>query len=247
MKIYLAGKISGDNWRSQIIPNYDAICSSVLRNYKTGKSWPVTREVLPGGHDFTGPYSVGYSYCDTHGAGKHLGEKMAEDIVKLCQQAIKSSDLVFAWITSTDVYATLFEIGIAVGIGIPVVLGSPKIFDDMWFIYESVSDVWRGNRDSPKDAYDFAVGNYHSLFLKYMPYDEYLKTPHWQKVRELAIERASGKCQVCNSTKNLNAHHRNYSRRGDEQAEDIIVLCRDCHKLFHQNGKLKNNVGAKQQ
>jgi 5-methylcytosine-specific restriction endonuclease McrA len=42
---------------------------------------------------------------------------------------------------------------------------------------------------------------------------------------------------VCNEEaskgKPLDVHHRTYERRGAEKAEDVIVLCRRCHELFH--------------
>jgi hypothetical protein len=31
----------------------------------------------------------------------------------------------------------------------------------------------------------------------------------------------------------LDVHHKSYARRGFEQAEDVVVLCRDCHKRHH--------------
>jgi hypothetical protein len=75
-------------------------------------------------------------------------------------------------------------------------------------------------------------------YLHTMPYADYLLTPHWQNMRQGALERAQYRCQVCNASKSLHAHHRTYERRGHENQEDLIVLCENCHKLFHDNGKL---------
>jgi 5-methylcytosine-specific restriction endonuclease McrA len=69
--------------------------------------------------------------------------------------------------------------------------------------------------------------------LRSMPYREYLKTPEWQACRRDALRRADYSCQVCNSGGPLDVHHRTYERRGTERASDLIVLCRDCHALFH--------------
>lgn len=76
-------------------------------------------------------------------------------------------------------------------------------------------------------------------YLHTMPYPEYLKTEHWQEKRKEARERANERCQVCNATTTLNVHHRTYVRRGYEEPEDLIVLCKGCHQLFHDNGKLE--------
>jgi 5-methylcytosine-specific restriction endonuclease McrA len=66
-----------------------------------------------------------------------------------------------------------------------------------------------------------------------MPYSEYLKTDHWQRIRKKALKTAQGKCQVCNSgNQKLDVHHRTYERRGQEYRRDVIVLCRSCHENF---------------
>lgn len=73
-----------------------------------------------------------------------------------------------------------------------------------------------------------------SYDLNIMPYQEYLTTPHWQRTRDAARERAGNRCQLCNSPKKpLDTHHRTYERRGFEQPADLIVLCRSCHSKHH--------------
>jgi 5-methylcytosine-specific restriction endonuclease McrA len=74
--------------------------------------------------------------------------------------------------------------------------------------------------------------------LNAIPYREYLQTDHWRETREYALIRADYRCQVCNSSAGLHVHHRTYARRGEELPSDVIVLCADCHKLFHENRKL---------
>jgi hypothetical protein len=74
--------------------------------------------------------------------------------------------------------------------------------------------------------------------LRAMPYAAYLRTDHWRSVRDAARKRAHGRCQACNSTEQLDVHHRTYERRGCELAADVIVLCRPCHDLFHDRRAL---------
>ena len=71
-----------------------------------------------------------------------------------------------------------------------------------------------------------------------MPYADYLQTPEWQARRKVMLRQAGYRCQVCNTDRLLHVHHRTYERRGMEQPADLITLCGDCHKLFHDNGKL---------
>lgn len=77
------------------------------------------------------------------------------------------------------------------------------------------------------------------LELKTMPYSEYLKTQEWQVRRKQHLKSAGYRCQVCNSKGVvLDVHHRTYERRGTENYKDLIALCRDCHRLFHKEGRL---------
>lgn len=73
--------------------------------------------------------------------------------------------------------------------------------------------------------------------LSTMPYNEYLLTPEWQEKRAYMLKRARYRCQLCNESKPLNVHHRTYERRGHEDYADLIVLCGDCHKLYHFHGQ----------
>ncbi|SRR6266581_3056230 len=74
--------------------------------------------------------------------------------------------------------------------------------------------------------------------LRHMPYQEYLQTPEWKERRLRILERDNYRCQVCNSSDHLNVHHRDYSRRGDEEDSDLTTLCQGCHQVFHENSRL---------
>ena len=67
-----------------------------------------------------------------------------------------------------------------------------------------------------------------------MTYSEYLKSPEWHKLRKQALNRADYRCQTCNGTESINVHHRVYPvKLGTEPITDLVVLCRCCHKIFH--------------
>jgi hypothetical protein len=63
----------------------------------------------------------------------------------------------------------------------------------------------------------------------------YLRSEHWRETRAAALERAEHRCQVCNSAKQLDVHHRTYERLGEERPADLTVLCRTCHDRHHRN------------
>jgi len=63
----------------------------------------------------------------------------------------------------------------------------------------------------------------------------YLKSNKWSSIRTHAIRKAQNSCQVCDSPNNLQCHHRRYNNIGNENIDDLIVLCSDCHKIYHKN------------
>lgn len=75
--------------------------------------------------------------------------------------------------------------------------------------------------------------------LRAMLYEEYLQSPHWKRRREDKLRAAGRRCQVCNRGSGiLDVHHRTYERLGEELDEDLTVLCRDCHSVFHDHRRL---------
>ena len=72
------------------------------------------------------------------------------------------------------------------------------------------------------------------VFLKTLPYQEYLKTTHWNNKRIETLKRAGYKCQLCGVRNTpLEAHHNTYKNLGNELPEDLISLCNSCHGKFH--------------
>jgi 5-methylcytosine-specific restriction endonuclease McrA len=72
-----------------------------------------------------------------------------------------------------------------------------------------------------------------------MSYQAYLQTPHWKRVRTGALQRAGYRCQLdASHTRNLQVHHNNYHCLWNEEPEDVVVLCGDCHSNFHAGGRM---------
>ena len=70
----------------------------------------------------------------------------------------------------------------------------------------------------------------------------YLKTRHWQETREKAIALAGGCCHECGNTRGLEVHHKTYAHLGDEQPQDLEVLCGYCHAERHALANAKKKV-----
>ena len=75
-----------------------------------------------------------------------------------------------------------------------------------------------------------------------IPYHQYLASDAWREKREYMLRRAGHRCQVCNAQTRLDIHHRTYKRFGEEHPDDLLALCRSCHDLFQQQGKIPSTT-----
>ena len=79
-------------------------------------------------------------------------------------------------------------------------------------------------------------------YKKQTNYKEYINSREW-KFKSKIIKQCRGyKCQLCNISGHiaiLNVHHNTYERLGIELDNDMVVLCADCHKLFHDHKRIE--------
>lgn len=73
-------------------------------------------------------------------------------------------------------------------------------------------------------------------------YEDYLLSPEWRVLRRLALEAVGHRCVICDGTRDLQVHHRNYERLGHERLPDLTVLCDDCHAVFHEAERLASGM-----
>lgn len=63
-------------------------------------------------------------------------------------------------------------------------------------------------------------------------YSAYIEfSPRWKAKRQACYKRFGYRCAICNSPRNLEAHHRTYARLFNERPEDLTCLCKDCHRM----------------
>jgi len=77
------------------------------------------------------------------------------------------------------------------------------------------------------------------IYIKQMDYNDFLNTPYWKAIALNCKEEADYRCMICNSSQDLNVHHRSYQNLGLElwDTSDLIVLCNTCHFLYHDNNR----------
>lgn len=88
---------------------------------------------------------------------------------------------------------------------------------------------------------------------KFSPeYLEYLNSPHWQARRErLSLNK---RCGGCNTTVNLQLHHRCYPAKGaplqafiDQSDDEFTWLCEPCHKAITQSMRKRHKPKTSKQ
>jgi len=163
INIYLAGKVSKNDWRHEIV---DGLRDECVRFDVDGipEDWPVLVDGIAYGRHYVGPYFIGCDHGCYHGKNSHgygpgcAGEEKDYPgvdydnhcpsasreayVVKQCKNAILRSDLVFAWIDDLTAFGTIFEIGVAIGMGKRVILattGDEKTHE-LWFMFQYASN-----------------------------------------------------------------------------------------------------------
>ena len=68
-----------------------------------------------------------------------------------------------------------------------------------------------------------------------MAYREFLASPRWRQIRDLAINRDHGRCVSCGCCSGIQVHHKVYRKGswGNVQLEDLVSLCAKCHAKEH--------------
>lgn len=70
-------------------------------------------------------------------------------------------------------------------------------------------------------------------------YNEYIRShPRWQAIRKARFDFDGGQCVICHKDLHnvpFQTHHLHYQRLGHERMRDVITLCDQCHKDFHQS------------
>jgi len=64
-------------------------------------------------------------------------------------------------------------------------------------------------------------------------YHKYLLSDEWAAIKLDLFEFRGEICERCNSKDNIQVHHIHYKNLYNEEPEDLLILCKDCHKEEH--------------
>jgi hypothetical protein len=89
-------------------------------------------------------------------------------------------------------------------------------------------ELWFNGDDKP------AVQLLLSVEDKEIYYREYIHSEKWRLFRNKIFALRGFKCELCGVRKNLQLHHVNYERLGNEHELDVMILCGVCHNNAHK-------------
>ena len=69
----------------------------------------------------------------------------------------------------------------------------------------------------------------------FVDYHEYIQSDEWREKRKEKLIQADYQCEKCGTGKNLVVHHITYDRLGNEEMDDLVVLCKTHHNKTHEN------------
>ena len=80
-------------------------------------------------------------------------------------------------------------------------------------------------------------------------YHKYLRSKEWATIKADLIQTRGNKCERCGSVRKylryLHIHHLTYDNIGNEEPEDLEILCAPCHRKEHGIEKKRVRNGHK--
>lgn len=169
INVYLAGKIKPNGWRQKIFDMRDSFYC--FDEHELDNEYIKYNDYI----NIVGPFFLSCDHSCYHGEGNHglgincpngcAGEdtRSENEVVEICINQIKSSDVVFAYINDDTCYGTLSEIGYAKALGkhIIVIFDTRKRAKNMWFISKLANKVeWGVPIEEIKSYFDEILSKY---------------------------------------------------------------------------------------
>lgn len=64
-----------------------------------------------------------------------------------------------------------------------------------------------------------------------------MQSAEWAERKKRYFFNHERKCRACGSCSSIELHHKTYARMGEERDQDLVALCRRCHKALHAEQK----------
>lgn len=69
-------------------------------------------------------------------------------------------------------------------------------------------------------------------------YERYITSDAWTRRKVEYFWIREKVCWACGSKDSIHLHHHTYDRLGNELNEDLVPLCKTCHRLVHEHHRI---------
>jgi hypothetical protein len=142
-KVYLAGRVSKNDWRHNLVPGLRGAVQSYEMSAVPFPDDMATED----GFSYQGPFFVSDDHGCAHGPGSHgngangcMEQAELQDahrtlVAERCVEGIRRSDHVFVWLDDFAAFGTLVEVGVAVALGKKVWIYASEdlAISELWF------------------------------------------------------------------------------------------------------------------
>lgn len=130
-------------------------------------------------------------------------------------------------------FIVVFIIGTAINSEWYIAIPSLILFLTIFEIGERKERERRANKNYKKEPYFKNPYNRTYSQEREKDYANYLNSSKWNTMK-IVIRARDNVCKKCGSKNNLQVHHITYKNFGDEELEDLVLLCGSCHKEVHE-------------
>ncbi len=99
-----------------------------------------------------------------------------------------------------------------------------------WFSRDALTAEWK--RLLAICCITESVFDPYAVYHRLLPYQWYLQTAHWKRVREAKLQEECYRCRFC-ASRATEVHHNCYLHVGMESSECLAAVCRSHHESLH--------------
>ena len=110
----------------------------------------------------------------------------------------------------------------------------PNYYTKHWQEKDERERIWREEYERKQQEREKYWKEWQEKHQAEISYYDYLHSEEWQQKRRQRLKIDGYRCQLCGSGMNLRVHHITYEHiHTDEEIDDLVTLCNDCHEKVH--------------
>lgn len=109
------------------------------------------------------------------------------------------------------------------------------------FSYSNYEKWLNETRDEFRNLWE-SVKECNNDTSKFTRYSNYIQSEDWKLKRKQVLIRDNNLCQICKKVAAEEVHHLTYDNLFNEKLEDLLSVCKICHKELHIKLSKENSI-----